>query len=456
MLAESILERDKERGRRRRHSVTSSLPAGSPRGEAEGKAGTSDAAAAQKRPARNMMVRVLHRNTAYYKKRMQALQVDTRGIDIMLPKTTFSVVEIGPLRSWQAQILKQKMLSLGSDAAVSRKSLVKDCQTSCMLFGTERQLTVMAKAMRVQPFGLPEVSRGILNAVRSSRQRATILTFRKRKLVIGTPLLMGILNVTGDSFSGDGILSCASRVIDPAELVRKVQQMVNDGMDILDVGGESSRPGSRRLSAREELKRVIPVLKAIRKQFPRLIISVDTYKAEVASAAVCEAAIDIVNDISALRMDKKMPVVIRKYDLAVVLMHMQGSPRTMQKNPRYADVCAEVFAFLHDRISWAQERGIPFSNIIVDPGIGFGKTVEHNTELLQNLDEFKALGRPILIGTSRKSFIGRVLKQEDPRQRLTGSLCSVYGSLMSGARMVRVHDIKPTREVIDFYAHIYQ
>lgn len=248
------------------------------------------------------------------------------------------------------------------------------------------------------------------------------------------PVVMGILNVTPDSFYS------ASRVLSIDEALFRVERMVSDGADIVDIGGESTRPGSSPVSEDEELKRVIPVVKAVKERFPEVIVSVDTYKAKVAEEALL-LGVEIVNDISAARLDPKMVEVLVKYNPIYVLMHMKGTPRDMQVNPYYDDVVKEVRDFFLERISFFEERGYSRDSIIIDPGIGFGKRLVDNLKLIKAIPIFSEIA-PILIGPSRKSFIGMILNGAPPEDRLEGTLVSVALSVFLGARVVRVHDVK--------------
>jgi dihydropteroate synthase len=257
--------------------------------------------------------------------------------------------------------------------------------------------------------------------------------------------IMGILNVTPDSFSGDGLLAQAGEreVVDLA--VARAREMVAGGADLLDVGGESSRPGSDPVPLEEELRRVIPVIERLSKEVD-VPLSIDTCKAEVARQAIAAGA-SMVNDISALRFDPEMAPVVARAGVPVVLMHMKGTPKTMQQDPHYDDVVAEVIAFLQERIAFAVGAGIGRDQIIVDPGFGFGKTVQHNLEILRRLGEMRVLGRPILIGTSRKSTIGKVLGDLPVEERLEGTAATVALAIAAGADFVRVHDVRPMARV---------
>ncbi len=264
--------------------------------------------------------------------------------------------------------------------------------------------------------------------------------------------IMGILNVTPDSFFDGGKYTR----IDSA--VRQAERMVQEGADLIDVGGESSRPGSKAVGFEEEIKRVAPVVKALKKKFPRVPISIDTQKSEVACRSLEEGA-EIVNDISAFRRDPRMAEVVRRYHARAVLMHMQGSPQTMQKNPKYKSVVEEVKKFLAGRIRWAAQNGIPKNKIWIDPGIGFGKTAQHNLELLSHLDSFLSLGVPLLVGASRKSFIGFVLagntgEMVPPEKRLEGSLAAACCAALKGASVLRVHDVGATKRALQVIAAV--
>jgi dihydropteroate synthase len=250
-------------------------------------------------------------------------------------------------------------------------------------------------------------------------------------------LVMGVINVTPDSFSDGGLFR------EPAEAIEHGLLMAEQGVDIIDVGGESSRPGADAVSPDEELRRVIPVIEGLASRL-EIPISVDTYKAQVAEQAI-EAGAQIINDISGLRFDPRMPAVAARFDTPLVIMHIKGNPKTMQQAPQYTDVISEIIAELHAGIERAEQHGVDPHQVIVDPGIGFGKRVEDNLSILNRLDELAVLDRPILIGTSRKSFIGSVLNQAAD-QRMVGTLATVAVSVLKGAHIVRVHDVPAIRE----------
>jgi dihydropteroate synthase len=251
--------------------------------------------------------------------------------------------------------------------------------------------------------------------------------------------LMGVVNVTPDSFSDGG------RYLDPGAAVAHGMLLEAEGAAILDIGGESTRPGADPVPAEEELHRVMPVIEGLRSAGTRAQISIDSSKAAVASAAIGAGA-SLVNDVTALRGDPEMAGVIADRGVDCCLMHMLGDPRTMQVDPRYEDVVSDVKTFLEQRMAYAVRGGIQEERILLDPGIGFGKTLEHNLELLRRLDELVALGRPVVIGTSRKSFLGRLTGRANPDERVAGTIASCVIAFERGARIFRVHDVAPVRD----------
>ncbi|OGW67974.1 MAG: dihydropteroate synthase, partial [Nitrospirae bacterium RIFCSPLOWO2_01_FULL_62_17] len=266
----------------------------------------------------------------------------------------------------------------------------------------------------------------------SQGQSAPHLLMREHRLALDRPLVMGVLNVTPDSFSDGG------RYLDPGAAVKHALEMVEEGADLIDIGAESSRPGAEPVPEPEELRRLIPVVQEVCRQV-RIPVSVDTAKAAVARAAI-EAGAAMVNDISACQADPSMANVVAETGAGLVLMHMQGTPRTMQQAPRYGSVVDEVREFLRARMQAAVQAGIAADHILLDPGIGFGKNLEHNLTLLAGLDAFQSLGRPILVGVSRKAFIGEVLGRRTD-DRLMGTAAAVAAAVLRGARVVRVHDV---------------
>ncbi|MBI1976142.1 MAG: dihydropteroate synthase [Candidatus Omnitrophica bacterium] len=258
--------------------------------------------------------------------------------------------------------------------------------------------------------------------------------------------LMGILNVTTDSFSGDGLLKESDFSTAPEKALHWARQMVRSGADIIDIGGQSSRPGAAAVSQQEEMDRVIPAVRLLCQELT-VPISIDTSRASVAEEAL-KQGVSLVNDIAGLTGDDRMASVIASYRASVVIMHMQGTPETMQKAPGYRDLIREIYEFFQSSIEKAKTAGIQDNRILLDPGIGFGKTVEHNLEILGSLERFTELGYPILIGTSRKSFIGKILDDRPVGDRLWGTAATVALAISKGANIVRVHDVGPMKDVI--------
>lgn len=263
----------------------------------------------------------------------------------------------------------------------------------------------------------------------------------------GRPLVMGVINVTPDSFSDGGRFSST------AAAVTQAGALVADGADLLDVGGESTRPGASPVSADEQIHRVVPLIEAIRRAGLTVPVFVDTRLADVALAAL-RAGASGVNDVSALRQDPHMISVIASRRVPIVLMHMLGTPADMQDNPTYDDVVADVRTFLQERIAFAAANGIPADRVAIDPGIGFGKTTHHNLELLRRIDVLATMGLPVLVGPSRKRFIGEILGIARPGDRDTGTLAAVAAAILGGAKIVRVHDVRAARQVADLCAAI--
>jgi len=256
-----------------------------------------------------------------------------------------------------------------------------------------------------------------------------------------SPVIVGILNVTPDSFSDGG------QFFDPEAAAEHAAAMIDEGAGIIDVGGESTRPGSDPVSQEEEVGRVVPVVRRILAARPEALISVDTYRSGVAAAAL-EAGARLVNDVTALRGDPRMASVAADARCPVILMHMQGEPKTMQREPHYKDVVSEVTDFLESRAEHAVRAGVRPENIIVDPGIGFGKNLEHNLALLRNLDAIGSLGFPVLIGASRKTFLGTITGVKEASERVFGTVATTVLAYEKGATFFRVHDVRANREAL--------
>ncbi|MEE9316950.1 MAG: dihydropteroate synthase [Rhodospirillales bacterium] len=264
-------------------------------------------------------------------------------------------------------------------------------------------------------------------------------------LTLDRPRIMGVINVTPDSFSDAG------EALKPEDAIERGRAMLDAGADILDVGGESTRPGADPVDAGEEMARVLPVVKGLSEL--GALVSIDTRRAEVMKAAI-QAGAKIVNDVTALTGDPESPSVVAESGLPVVLMHMQGEPGTMQENPQYGDAAAEVFDYLKQRVADCGAAGIEASRIAIDPGIGFGKKVAHNLEILNRLDLYRDFGPPVLIGVSRKSFIGKISRDEPPKDRVPGSIAAQLTAFSQGVRLFRVHDVAETRQSLEVWQAI--
>lgn len=371
---------------------------------------------------------------------MRDLGVDPVGIEIMQGKGEFFAIKTHPLSAAAANILKQQMLAVGGECAVPRE--VATCQVesaAVILMGTRRHYERLIAELAHQYFGLKALSLELARFLENLNGRRLMYIGDRIIDLSARTYIMGILNVTPDSFYDGG----QHQTIPTA--VAHALQMEAAGADIIDIGGESTRPGAVEISAAEEIERVIPVVKALREK-SQVLISVDTYKAEVAEQALAAGA-QIINDISGLRFQPSLAQVIAKYNAGVVLMHIQGTPRNMQENPTYANLIDEILDYLKKSVDIALEAGIDPERIIIDPGIGFGKRLMDNYTILKYLAEFRSLGFPLLVGPSRKSFIGKVLDLP-PEERLEGTLAAVSAAVLNGANFVRVHDVQATARVV--------
>lgn len=367
---------------------------------------------------------------------IEGLGSDDQGITIMAPKMVHRVVHIDNVDTRAANILKQEMLSIGGEASLPREVFdFEGKEVSAILSGSLKHYKLLTKKLKRQPFGLKALSQELETLFgfdRAGRERVLRLGGRDYDLDERT-LVMGVINVTPDSFSDGGLFSSAEAVVEYA------LRLVEEGADILDIGGESTRPGSDFISLDEELSRVMPVVEGLADS-SEASISIDTTKAKVARRAL-DAGCAMVNDISAMRLDEEMLPLVVERGVPFCLMHMQGMPKDMQTEPHYDDVVGEISRFLRERAEAAEEAGADPAKIIVDPGIGFGKTLQHNLEILRRLDELNSLGYPLLLGPSRKSFIGGILDL-DVDERVEGTAASVALGIAHGADMIRVHDVK--------------
>jgi dihydropteroate synthase len=367
---------------------------------------------------------------------IESLGSDDQGKAIMAPKMVHRVVHVDNVDTRAANILKQEMLSIGGEASLPREVFdFEGKEVSAILSGSLKHYKLLTRKLKRQPFGLKALSQeleALFGFDRVGRERVLRLGERDYDLDERT-LVMGVVNVTPDSFSDGGLFSSAEAAVEHAI------RLVEEGADILDIGGESTRPGSDFISLDEELSRVMPVVEGLADS-SGAPISIDTTKAEVARRAL-DAGCAMVNDISAMRLDEEMLPLVVERGVPFCLMHMQGMPKDMQTEPHYDDVVGEISRFLRERAEAAEEAGAEPAKIIVDPGIGFGKTLQHNLEVLRRLDELNSLGYPLLLGPSRKSFIGGILDL-DVDERIEGTAASVALGIAHGADIIRVHDVK--------------
>ena len=366
---------------------------------------------------------------------------DPGGTIRMAPKMLTRCVHLSDLQCRQANILKQEMLALGGDAAVARGTVACSIDsTDVILIGTERQLHQLCRKLAPQPFGLPALADELTRLLKYITAEPQLWRTSKRDIPLNRPLIMGILNITPDSFS-DG--SC---YLDTKLALDRAMQMIEEGADIIDIGGESTRPGSATVDTEEEIQRVLPIINELSGKIA-CPISVDTRKSQVAKAAIAAGA-EIINDVSGLTFDPLLAPVVAENKVGVVLMHTRGTPGNMQQNTCYDDLINEIYDGLRNLRDSAIIQGISKEYIAIDPGIGFAKTAAGNLEILRRLREFTGLGQPLLIGSSRKSFIGTTLGRETA-DRLYGTAATVASAVAHGASIIRVHDVRAMRDVAD-------
>lgn len=372
---------------------------------------------------------------------LRQIKVDASGIGMMMPKMNIRCVHLSGLQCRQANILKQEMLSLGGDAAVARGVVACSIkETDVILIGTDKQLHKLCGKLTLQPFGLPALAAELQSVLTNAVATPKFWRTAHRELPLARPLIMGILNVTPNSFS-DG--NC---FLDPERAVERAFEMAGQGADIIDIGGESTRPGATPVDSAEELGRVMSVLHKLAGKIP-CAISIDTWKSSVARAALAAGA-DIINDISGFTFDPDMAALAANTGAGAVLMHTRGRPDNMQQNTSYTDLMTEVVQGLGNSVRTAVEAGVERERLVVDPGIGFGKDSNGNLEILRRLRECTGMGLPVLIGTSRKAFIGKTLSR-DINERIYGTAATVALAVANGASILRVHDVLEMRDVAD-------
>lgn len=366
----------------------------------------------------------------------EEIGVDAGACKYMLPKAVYRCIKLKKIPSKLALIIKQEMLSKGGEAAIKRDALSLEGSTDILLMGNLKHYRLLIEKLKVQPFGLKELAaeiQNILDGLQLAERNIRLFDGKSLKLD-GQPLIMGILNVTPDSFSDGG------RYFEAEKAVERALEMVAEGADIIDIGGASSRPNSEMIDEEEEMDRVLPVLERLAEE--NIILSVDTFRANVARASL-EKGAHIINDIGRLQMDPALLAVLVDYQAPVVLMHNRMQ---FNQNQPYEDLIAEIIIELQESIAQAETAGLDKEKIIIDPGIGFGKNVFENRVIIKRLWEFKSLGRPLLLGASRKTFIGQTLDLE-VNERLEGSLAVVAMGVMNGADIIRVHDVKESKRM---------
>jgi dihydropteroate synthase len=366
---------------------------------------------------------------------------DPKAFPIFREKVKIIPIKVDSLSCANANILKQTALALGADCVIHREVISGKRKTSSgIILATPRQYQSIIQKLSYQHPSLRRLAEEIKEILGRLERKDFVLRFSQRVYHLKERVhIMGILNITPDSFYDGG------RYYKPELAIRRAEEMAEEGADFIDIGAESTRPGAKPLTAKEEIARLKPILPQIRKRL-EIPISCDTYKSEVADFALKEGC-EIINDISAFRFDKKMANLLAKSNAYCILMHIKGRPRTMQKKPSYKDLMSEIYYYLKERIELARREGIEEERIIVDPGIGFGKRLEDNYEIIRRLGELKGLGRPILLGPSRKSFIGLTLNLP-PEERLEGSLSASVFATIQGVHILRVHDVLATKRAV--------
>lgn len=335
--------------------------------------------------------------------------------------------KIFDITSAQGNIIKQLALSVGADCATNKLVITGEIANSdCILGGNISQLSTIAHKLQLQPFGLKDLGIAI-------EEKIKIRETQKTKI-------MGILNVTPDSFSDGG------KYFDTNDAINHFKELINDGVDIIDIGAESTKPGAKEVSADEQLKRIVPILNYVNDKKIAIPISIDTRNSEVADFCA-GLGISIINDVSGLEFDKNMADVVAKHSLKIIIQHSQGIPETMQNNPQYSNLMDDIFKFLKNKIDYAISRGIKKENIIVDAGIGFGKTRDQNFEILHRWKEFQSLGCPLMLGVSRKSLLNMPNSTNDEKDLYTLALNSIL--INDNIDYIRVHNVKIHKKLIE-------
>ncbi len=383
-------------------------------------------------------IRLLYPNQSDWCNEIHKIGIDPYAEKVFMNKKDILCVKLSDIRIEAANILKQELLSIGADAVVPRSAISgKPDRTDVILLITKRHIEKLSSRLQHQPFSLKTLCSDIKDVL----SRPHLWQCGTKYIDLTVPKIMGILNVTPDSFYDGGAYTNVSTI------EKRVTDMIEEGVDIIDIGAESTRPGSDPVGEAEELKRILPAFSCVKKIAPAIPVSIDTYKSRIADTMLKEGA-DCINDISGLRFDAAMGAVIARHQAGIVLMHSKGTPQEMQKDPYYDDVIQEIFSYFLDRTSYALQEGIIHASIALDPGIGFGKRLIDNTTIIRRLREFSSIGFPLVMGLSRKSFLGLITNKKNPSDRLAATVSAHTIALMNGANILRVHDIAQARDSI--------
>ncbi len=372
------------------------------------------------------------------KKELEKIGVDPKAFSILLKKWNFFALKMKNLLPAEANILKQLSLEIGADLATHKNTITgKKEKVDVIFLGTERELEKLLSKLGEQSFNLSILKDEIKSFLQKEKK---VWAIKDKEYFLDKNFwIMGILNITPDSFYDGG------RYFTVDDAVKRAEEMIEEGVDVIDIGAESTRPGAEPISMDEEIKRLLPVLRKIRKRYDG-VLSVDTYKPEVAKIVVEEGA-DVINDTSGAKEIEGMVEIIKRHKVGYVLMHIKGTPKTMQRNPFYKDVIEEIYEFFKTKLQEFESMGVEKRRIVLDPGIGFGKTVQHNLEIIKRARDFLGLKRPLLVGPSRKSFIGAVI-DKPPGERLFGTIGACVSLFINGVSIFRVHDVREVREAL--------
>ncbi|WP_161770338.1 dihydropteroate synthase [Clostridium botulinum] len=379
---------------------------------------------------------IIELNKNSFPEEFNKIEVHEGSVNIFMNKNSITPLKIFNVLAPAANIIKQEILALGGDCAVNKYCINCKVETSdIILLGTKRQYKKLLQKLKCMTFfRIEEIVGELENYINNHKKIKTVLR-DEREINYENLKVMGIINCTPDSFYE------GSRKNSIEEALNSAEKMLKEGAEILDIGGESTRPGSDPVDEEEEIKRVVPVIREIKNRFKDVIISIDTYRANTAKAAI-ESGADIVNDISAMKYDENMVKVVKEYNVPVILMHVKGKPKDMQIDPVYENLMKEIHLYFNERIDYCKAHGISDDKIILDPGIGFGKTVEHNLKIMNRIEELKSFNLPVLLAASRKATIGKVLGNLPTEERLEGTIALSCLAVDAGIQMVRVHDAK--------------